>query len=556
MVKRCQRWDSFTRAAEWCLAGIISAAIVALHVVYLEHAGALWQDEAEIANLVQSESLGEMWHDMQFHSFPLLYLSLARGWTALGFTNDFALRVLGLLVGFLILAALWITCRRFGSKTPFLALAFFGLSGWMIRSADTLRAYGLGLAVALFFLGSVWRYVEHPCRRHYWLAALTGILAVQTLYQNAVLVLATLLAGMAAALLERQWVRTVKLLTIGLLAMLSLVPYAIPDFGPVSGIFAWNKLIQVSLTWEYILDCLLFAIGPVAGFWCWVSFMAVIGGLTLLLFSILPINHVRQAAAAILGWITGPLRAGPRTSDSQVKRVFLTVAFTAAAGLYGMLLYWLSYRCGPWHFLPFLGFMAVIADGLVEELVRTSMTLRWVRLALVAAAAAISWQPAFEVAQLRYTNLDEVIETLAERAKPDDLILLPHWEVGIVFDRYFRGPQGWYTVPDLDDHKKHRFDLVLKHLDHDKAMDAICDAVSDTLRKGNSVYVVELGRPAYYPPRAAERSVNLRLLDWHAQLQECVKSMSRQIIEGDLSDKRSISPHFLSEIKPPTGNAD
>src|SRR5689334_4952621 len=99
---------AWIRKTEWIVALALSALAIAFHVVNLLNAGGLWRDEAAAVNLSTLPSFGEIWARLEHESFPLLLTLLLRGWTAIGLGgSDLGLRVLGLIVGMAVLAALW-----------------------------------------------------------------------------------------------------------------------------------------------------------------------------------------------------------------------------------------------------------------------------------------------------------------------------------------------------------------------------------------------------------------------------------------------------------------
>ena len=74
-LKRIPKFGIETSAA------LIGTAFSALLLVLTAmSAGPLWRDETNTFNLAHMPSLRDMWHNLQFESFPLLWLLLARPW--------------------------------------------------------------------------------------------------------------------------------------------------------------------------------------------------------------------------------------------------------------------------------------------------------------------------------------------------------------------------------------------------------------------------------------------------------------------------------------------
>jgi len=92
---------------------LISLAGAGIHLAFLTHAGGLWRDEVNTINLAGRHSLGEIAND----SFPVLMPLTVRAWLALGLgQSDTVLRLLGVMVGLGILAALWVAALRGGVR--------------------------------------------------------------------------------------------------------------------------------------------------------------------------------------------------------------------------------------------------------------------------------------------------------------------------------------------------------------------------------------------------------------------------------------------------------
>jgi uncharacterized membrane protein len=205
---------------------LFAAAIVVVHFVNLTKAGGLWRDEVAAVNLALMPSFSEIWAHLEHESFPLLLTLLLRAWSALGLGgSDLAWRSFGLLVGLLVLGALWWNARRFSSTPPLLSMLLFGLSPVTIRWGDSLRAYGLGVFFILLTVGSAWKVVRSPSRKAVLLAMIAGFLAAQSLYQSAFMLPAIYLGGVVVAALRRDFKRALLVISIGIPAALSLLPY-------------------------------------------------------------------------------------------------------------------------------------------------------------------------------------------------------------------------------------------------------------------------------------------------------------------------------------------
>ena len=112
-------------------------------------------------------------------------------------------------------------------KRPQLVLALYAINPVAIRVGDSLRPYGLGIALILLTLALMWDFVKTPGPKAFCWAALAAILSVQCLYQNAFFVLAYCCGAWVVTLGRRDWKTAIQTGMIGLLAALSLLPYCV-----------------------------------------------------------------------------------------------------------------------------------------------------------------------------------------------------------------------------------------------------------------------------------------------------------------------------------------
>src|SRR5260370_42450091 len=90
------------------------------HLVRFSHAGGLWRDEVQVANLAGRSSLAEMSRD----SFPVMLPVVVHGWSVMGLgKSDLGLRVLGMLIGLGLIGALWFSARVTTHSAPLFGLA-------------------------------------------------------------------------------------------------------------------------------------------------------------------------------------------------------------------------------------------------------------------------------------------------------------------------------------------------------------------------------------------------------------------------------------------------
>lgn len=190
------------------------------------HAGPLWRDEVNSLYVATTPSLKEFLDSLVFDPFPILFVSLLRIWVALGFGNsDFGLRVLGFLIGISLIGAIWLSCRLIDKErwAPLWPLAFVALNPQTIVEGDSVRAYGLGLIGIILSFGLIWRLTF---RTHGIGTAIAALVAVHSLYLNWLILFAICIAAIVVSIKRKQWNTATVVLFVGVIAALSLLPYA------------------------------------------------------------------------------------------------------------------------------------------------------------------------------------------------------------------------------------------------------------------------------------------------------------------------------------------
>jgi hypothetical protein len=95
-----------------------------------------------------------------------------------------------------------------------------------------------------------------------------------------------------------------------------------------------------------------------------------------------------------------------------------------------------------------------------------------------------------ELVAVRQTNVDLVAQHLHTAARPGDLIVVNPWYVGITFNRYYRGPVEWTTVPPIEDLTVHRYDLLKLRMVSPQPLAPVYAAIQGALKSGHRVWVV------------------------------------------------------------------
>src|SRR5437867_1564821 len=186
--------------AELAAALLITALIVALNLRFSTEAGALWRDEVSTVELATRPTYADVLRSLSLDSAPALYPTLLRLWSS-PWTGeqDGPLRTFGFGVATAMLGAIWVTGRTLAAGPPLLALAVFAAHAGMLQTAGSVKPYGLGGLFIVLAFGAIGRLTAAPRRRALLYALTVAILAVQTLYHNAPLILAVCVAGWAVA---------------------------------------------------------------------------------------------------------------------------------------------------------------------------------------------------------------------------------------------------------------------------------------------------------------------------------------------------------------------
>jgi len=457
---------------ETAAAGVLTLAVAALLAVRLLYAGGLWRDEAGAARLATLPTFGEAWGLFQHEAFPLLFPATVRAYTLLAGGGDRALRAFGLAVGLAIAGILWWNARA-ARTVPLLSLALLGLGVPFLVYGDSLRGYGLGSALILLtfgLLGRALREPEAPPSR----TALAGratmemvaaVAAVQVLLSNAALLGALCIAASVVAAHRRRWGFAAWVLACGAVAALSLLPYASPL---AAARRQWSVIVtyptSVLRIWHGFAD----AFGPRAVLAVWL--LLVVGGLA-------------GVARGVMRW---------RGEGGQAyMALFAALTIPCALLANGVFLKTLSYRPRPWYFLPLMALVASALDVVFGALSRsTGRRVAVMRGAAVLVVAGAQLGPLMKYATMRQTDVDLLARQVARSAVPEDLVVVNPWSEGVSFQRYYTGPARWLTLPDIADHRVHRYDLLKAKLASRDPLGDVLGAVETTLRSGHRVWLV------------------------------------------------------------------
>lgn len=469
---------------------------IAFHVMAATSAGGLWRDEANTLTVATLPRVADVWRNLGNDSFPILWMVSVRGLAAVfGPMNDHAFRDVGLTVGLGVTASLWLNARVFRHSVPLMSLALLGLNASMIQWGDSMRAYGIGILTILVACALIWRFVDVPSEARFVAAAIAAIVSVNTLFYNAVLILAFCAGGVAVCIRRRRWSYSAAVVLIGLLAAVSLIGYA----PIVRGASAWNVLVRMPdydfpWFWAKVGEALA-ASGPAAlPVWSTVTLTAVVG-------SVIVIFLRRQF---------------PLTEHQTDVVYFAGVSLLLGSVGIFVFLRVLSYYTAPWYYLALLALIAVCVDAISGAIVH-KRTLRLARLALVVGVALVGLMPTRHSVRQRLTDVDIIADTLRARANATDLVVISPWLLGISFTRYYHGDAPWVSVPSLGSlalSKYGRLRSTMSLPDQTAPARFITDSISTVLRSGGQVFFAGM-----YPPiREGQVPIVLSPAPWKGEI--------------------------------------
>ncbi len=492
----------------------LTVFVVCFHCVRFVKAGGLWRDEAAVVGLATMPAWSEVFRFFHHEAFPLIFPATIRTLAAVSGDSDTAYRVFGLIVGLGIVAALWWNFRILRGGVPLLSLALLGFNAAIIRWGDSLRGYGLGALFILLTAGLFWRALEKPNRGRIALATLGALASVHSLLHNPALLFALGMGAVAVALRRKSPRDAVPLLAVGFIAGLTMLPY----WSLLRRGREWDVLVRTPVDaghlWHKIMEAL--SASGVANTWIWVALILAAAGICVRL----------------------GLRGGNEERDFCL---FCGTALVLAIIAQFCFLLVLSYPTHEWYYLALMSLVALLLD-LVFAAVRQPGWARRLRLALALVIAATSLPLTCAGIQVRQTNVDLVAARLQQSATPGDLIIVSPWYDGISFARYYHGPVAWTTMPPMEFHRFHRFDLLLPQIamkDQDEPIRPVRERANETLKAGHRVWIVG----TYSAIRSADADAvlaratpdkqsavtNRRAYEWSLQLANDLRRSARNL---------------------------
>ena len=316
-------------------------------------------------------------------------------------------------------------------------------------------------------MGFLWCALEDPVPLKMLISLVTAVLSVHCLYQNAFLLFALCMGGAAVGLYRRRWKLVLFPLGIGAIAALSVLPY----YAIVTKTGAWNMVVKEPVSLPLIVSRFKDAIDPAGLFISWIW---------LVLCLLVIVVFIRTLAVA------------SRVGSGGQKALILYLLVTMLVGVASYLVFIkiLSYPTQAWYYLPLMAMIAVTMDKGVDAVCERYTGGRWVRIVCILVAGAFVFVDSWNTAHVRRTNMDLLAATVESIAKKDDFIVVFSFAFGISFDHYYKGATEWATLPDMDDHSVHRFDLFKERMMQEEPIKPVIDRMLQTLKAGNRVWLV------------------------------------------------------------------
>jgi hypothetical protein len=332
----------------------------------------------------------------------------------------------------------------------------------MIRAGDSLRAYGLGSALAVFVLAVIWRLTCRPSLATFSCAVVVAVLSVQSLYQNAFLLFAVCCGGFMLCAVERRWRDMLPLFGVGAAAAVSLLPY-VPLIVRAQD---WYIIMKPGFRFSHGWKQLAVATGSPLTVFTWIWVALCMGALAAAIY-VLFLRRDRLPGRSLI--------------------LFAGTSLVLGAVGYAFFLKLTEYPTQPWNYAPLMAFSAVCLDAVFLT------SSRWVQpAAMVLAALTTSMTFLFELpaVKCRQTNVDLIAARFSTEVAPNDYVIVNPWYCGTTFNRYYKAAAPWTTLPPLEDYALQRYDLLKAKMQTKDPIAPVIDRITSTLQSGNRVWLV------------------------------------------------------------------
>jgi hypothetical protein len=414
---------------------------------------------------------------------------------------------------------------------PLLSLLLVAANPNLIRFGDTLRANALGLLLVILLTVAFWELSLRVTRGTIIAAAALAILAVQCLYHDAVVVLALCTGCAAAWCVRRRFREALVPLALGGLAAITLLPY----LAPLGRASEWNVLFRAPVSAAWLAGKLRQTV-EIDGPW----------------LSLLWAGLASSALVVCAYRFWRPAPTPESLTEQRARAAFFSVALLVGVVGYAAFLILVGYPTQSWYYLSLLGLAAVLIESSLARMSGDRAGWRVLRLGIVVIGLALSAKGIGRLSLMRMTNLDRVAAILKTQARPDDLIVVTPWYLGIAFDHYYAGNTPWLSVPELSDRKLTRYDLVKGMMTRPEAVRPIADRVQQTLERHGRVWLVGdlpfiAGNPApLVPPVAPDSPLGWSQREyeflWSREVAHRLQEHASRLSRVPIEDLGAVSP--------------
>lgn len=455
---------------EWILALLLAVAIIALMAVRGISAGALWRDQCGTTQLALMP-LGELLRNFDHQTLPPLLPLVYRLYLKIFGSADSTTQWFRFIAAAALIGAALVGRRMNRGQPPLFLLALFGLNSvFLYWGGYTVTAVSITfvslLAAGLLFEPSKVRGAGF---------AIAAFISVQLLINNLLLLVVLSVSAIIACLFRSSYKLALFFASVLIVCALSDVVYL---------------HIYAAADWRILLK------RPMTFGWLWPQIRGAFGEPPRLMLSLWAFVFVATLIAA--GW---RLITTWRGGDEGRCRLSI---FAILAALAAPTVYCLSFLLSgieaaeSRHFLAMLAVLAPNFDLVVAHLANYAWA-RSLRIALGVTVLAIVPFASWKTITQRQTNIDLVAHKIEQEAGPNDLVIVNPWSVGISFNRYYHGPARWLTVPNISDHRIHRYDLVKEKMTSTTPLEDLKHEIVTTLHSGNRVWVVGTLSPPENP---------------------------------------------------------
>jgi hypothetical protein len=458
------RWIS---RVEWTLGILLSLAMMGLLIVRATHTGALWRDECGTTQLALMP-IGELLKNFYHQTLPPLFPLGVRLYLKIFGTSEPSVEAFRLLSGAFLIATAVVSARMSGGQPPLLLLGLFGLNSMFLYWGGY-NITAISVALALILAGGL---LLRPTRAQAIAFGIVALISVQLLINNLLLISILAFAAAVAALVRRSYQLALLFLIITIICAASDLIY-LPLYAAADFRVLLKRQITFAWLWPHIRSA--FGLPKFFAPWLWYFVFA-----TTLLGAIWRLT---------IAW---------RSHDVPRCRLSLFVLFVSVlaptAYCISFLLSGIA-TAESRHFLPMLAMLAANFDLVITHLLNQPW-VRWCRVAVALGTFMLLPVASWPVLTLRQTNVDLIAHKLEQEADSNDLIVVNPWSFGISFNWYYHGKASWLTVPNLSDHRIHRFDLLKEKMMMSFPLDDVEREIVATLQKGHRVWIAgTLPRP-------------------------------------------------------------